>query len=115
MTLVPVQDAHTGAAALAANSKTRMGFWNYIKENFEAINVRLGTNKMVIDRFLKVSLQKFTDLEIEQEIATFFKGRDNSGYERTLAIVSDTIKVRAGYRNRDGKIILEWLKVHGYA
>ena len=79
------------------------------------IKEKLGGNMVVLDRFLRLSLNKFTDLEAEQDIATFFKGKDNRGYDRTLGVVSDTIKGRAAYRKRDKEILLEWLKAHSYA
>lgn len=114
-TSVAVQDMHTGAAALAMNSKTRAGLWQFIKENWETVQARLSGNTAVLDRFLRLSLQKFTDLETEKDISEFFKDKDSRGYDRTLGVVSDTIKGRAGYRMRDREVLLEWLKTHGYA
>lgn len=112
---VATQDLHTGGMALAANPKTRALFWSYIQENFESIHSRLGKNMVVLDRFLKLSLQKFNDKETEKEITKFFEGKDNRGYDRTLKIVSDTILGRAAYKKRDASVTLEWLKTHGYA
>jgi aminopeptidase N len=112
---VAVQDIHTTAAALARNSKTRAGLWTYIKQNWEMVRAKLGGNMVVLDRFLKTSLEKFSDLETERDIASFFQGKDNRGYDRTLGVLSDTIKGRAGYRKRDREILLEWLKAHNYA
>ena len=112
---VAVQDIHTAGSALAVNSKTRAGLWKYVKENWEMVKGKLGGNMVVLDRFLRLSLDKFTDLKAEQDVEAFFKDKDNRGYDRTLGIVSDTIKGRAAYRNRDKEILLEWLKAHGYA
>jgi aminopeptidase N len=112
---VAVQDIHTAASALAINSKTRAGLWEYTKNNWEMIREKLGGNMVVLDRFLRLSLDKFTDLEAECNIARFFEGKDNRGYDRTLGVVSDTIKARAAYRKRDKEILLEWLKAHSYA
>jgi len=70
---------------------------------------------VVLDRFLKLSLTKFNDREAEKEIQAFFEGKDNRGYDRTLGVVSDTIRGRAAYKERDASVILEWLKTHGYA
>jgi hypothetical protein len=106
---------HTGAAALAMNPKTRSGLWQFIKDNWEMVRGRLSGNMVVLDRFLKLSLQKFTDLGTEKDIRAFFKDKDNRGYDRTLGVISDTIKGRAGYRMRDREVLLEWLKTHGYA
>jgi hypothetical protein len=112
---VATQDVHTGAVALAANPKTRTGLWKYIQDNFDPLKERLSANMVVFDRFLKMSLQKFSDRETEQEIARFFEGKDNRGYDRTLGIVSDTILGRASYKERDAAVVKEWLKTHGYA
>lgn len=112
---VATQDVHTAAMALAANSKTRAGLWTYIKDNFSELHSRLSGNMVVLDRFLRCSLKRFSDRETEQDIASFFATKDNRGYDRSLNVVSDTILGRAAYKERDGKIILEWLKTNGYA
>lgn len=38
---VATQDVHTGAAALANNSKTRHQLWQYIQDNFDPIKDKL--------------------------------------------------------------------------
>jgi aminopeptidase N len=112
---VAPQDMHVGGSALSANPRTRPGHWKYIQENFDTIKAKLGKNMIVLDRLLKMSLNKFNDRETEKEIAKFFEGRDNRGYDRTLNVVSDTILGRAAYKERDAAVTLEWLKTHGYA
>lgn len=112
---VATQDKHTGGMALGANPKTRYEFWQYIKENFDTIHASLSKNMVVLDRFIKLSLQRFNDKKAAEDIATFFKDKDNRGYDRTLGIVNDTILGRATYKERDAAVILEWLKAHGYA
>ena len=112
---VPAQDVHTPGMALSANAKTRAGLWKFIKDKFSEIHSRLSGNMVVLDRFLLVSLNKFSDRETEKDIASFFASKDNRGYDRTLNILSDTISGRAAYKERDGKVILEWLKTNGYA
>lgn len=112
---VAVQDLHTGATALSVNPRTRHALWKYIQDNWEPIRERLGKNMVVLDRFLKVSLNKFNDRETEAEIKQFFAEKDNRGYDRTLNVISDTILGRATYKERDAAVLLEWLKTHGYA
>ena len=111
---VPTQDMHTGATALATNSTTRPGLWKHIQTNFDLIKEKLGANMTVFDRFLSRSLEHFNDRETEKEIAKFFEGRDNKGYDRTLNVVSDKIKGGAAYKERDAEVIIEWLKTHRY-
>ncbi|KAI9727019.1 MAG: hypothetical protein M1834_008545 [Cirrosporium novae-zelandiae] len=112
---VAVQDVHSGASSLALNPKGRKVLWQYIKENWSKIHDRLSGNSVVLDRFVKMSLTKFADHEIERDIASFFKDKDNSGYDRTLVVIADSVKANANYKERDEKLILEWLKAHDYA
>ncbi|KAI9807547.1 MAG: hypothetical protein M1825_005487 [Sarcosagium campestre] len=111
---VAMQDIHSGAIALAANAKARLILWQYLKTNWSAVRAKLAGNSVVLDRFLKVSLIKFADHDVERDIADFFREKDNQGYERTLGVISDTVKGNASYKERDEKLILEWLEAHGY-
>lgn len=111
---VATQDLHSPASALAANAKTRPAVWEFIKANFPMLRERLGGNMVVLERFLRMSLSKFASFEIEKDIEAFFKDEDQNGFDRGLAVVSDTIKGNARYRQHDLEIIREWLSAHGY-
>lgn len=111
---VAIQDFHSVGASLANNSKVRNNVWEYIKENWPMLREKLGGNMVVLERFLRTSLQKYSSLETEQDIQKFFGDKDNNGYDRGLAVVSDTIKGNAKYRERDLEVVREWLKAHGY-
>ncbi|KAI9845272.1 MAG: hypothetical protein M1838_001819 [Thelocarpon superellum] len=111
---VAIQDKHSGGASLAANAKVRLSLWKYIEAHWEEVHGTLKVNPVVLDRFLKTSLSKFASHDIEQKIAKFFASKDNRGYDRGLVVISDTIRGNANYKERDGPLILEWLKAHGY-
>lgn len=111
---VATQDIHTGALALSTNSKARLTLWRYIQSHFDQIKDKLGKNMVMLDRFLRLSLTRFNEREVEREIATFFANKDNRGYDRTLGIISDTIKGRAAYFERDRLKLFDWLKYHRY-
>ena len=111
---VATQDLHSVGVSLANNSKVRDNVWEYTKENWPMVRERLGANMVVLERFLRVCLQKFASFEVEKDIEEFFKDKDNNGYDRGLAVVSDTIKGNAKYRERDMEVVREWLKAHGY-
>lgn len=111
---VATQDLHTVGGSLANNSKVRATVWEYIKQEWPMIRSKLGGNMVVLERFLRVGLQKFASAEVEEDIAQFFSDKDNTGYDRGLAVVSDTIKGNAKYRERDLEQIREWLIAHGY-
>lgn len=111
---VAIQDLHSVGASLANNSKVRNAVWEYIKQEWPMIREKLGGNMVVLERFLRMSLQKFASAEVEKDIEQFFGGKDNTGYDRGLAVVSDTIKGNARYRERDLEVTREWLSAHGY-
>ena len=112
---VAIQDVHSGAVALAANSKTRDTLWQLIKKDWSTVKEKLSGNPVVLDRFVRVSLNKFASVEIADDIKSFFQDKDNKGYDRSLGIVQDTVRGHANYVQRDMPLIEEWLSAHGYA
>ncbi|KAF2718561.1 hypothetical protein K431DRAFT_305979 [Polychaeton citri CBS 116435] len=111
---VAIQDLHSVTIAVAGNSKVRNDVWEYIKSNWGGIYQKLSGNMVVLERLVRTSLQKYASSAIEKDIDGFFKNKDVTGYDRGLAVASDTIKGNASYKERDLEIIREWLKVHGY-
>lgn len=112
---VAMQDKHTGTNILANNSKVRIEVWKFIRENWDsAIYPTLSGNLVVLERFLRFGLNKFAEDEIADEIAAFFKGKDNRGYDQGLAVIDDTIRSHSKYKNRDEGVVREWLKANNY-
>lgn len=112
---VKVQDVHSGSLALAANSSARDALWQYIKDHWDLVCGKLAGNAVVLDRYLKNSLQKFASHEKEKDITGFFKDKDTKGFDRGLVQVSDTVRANANYKERDEELVLEWLRANGYA
>ncbi|KAI1269415.1 peptidase family M1 [Xylariaceae sp. FL1019] len=110
---VPSGDMHSLGSVLAANSATRNLQWRYMQENWEKLTTKMA-NPVVLDRFVKMSLNKFTDAKYVDEIDAFFKDKDTSSFDRTLEQVKDAIRGRAAYRSRDAEGIKEWLAANGY-
>ncbi len=111
---VPIQDLHTVAGSLGNNSKVRETAWQYLKENWDSIRQKLGGNMILVERFIRMSLHKQASSEIQKDIEQFFEGKDTKGYDRGLAVVLDSIKGNAKYKERDLEVVREWLKAHGY-
>lgn len=112
---VAVQDMHSGAGSLAANSKTRETLWAYIKHKWDnKVFPDLSGNKVVLERFLRISLSKFASFEVKGDIDTFFAEKDNKGYDRGLGVIGDTITGAAKYKERDAGLVKEWLGANGY-
>ena len=109
------QDIHTAGSSLAANAKGRPLLWRYVKDNWTRVHEKLLGNGLVLERFLRMTLAKFSDYETEKDISAFFEKKDITGYDRALIIIADTVKANAKYKERDEKLVEEWLEAHGYA
>lgn len=112
---VAMQDKHSGTIVLSANSKVRIEVWKFIRDNWDSkVHPTLGGNLVVLERFLRFGLNKFADDKVADEIKQFFEKKDNRGYDKGLNVIDDTIRSMAKYRNRDEKVVREWLGAHGY-
>lgn len=111
---VAIQDMHSGAVSLAANSKVRHLLWEYIKSNWTSVEARLSSNNVVFERFIRMGLSKFADHRIGDDITSFFQSKNTGAYERALVIISDNIRTNASYKEREEALVLEWLRTHGY-
>ena len=112
---VPIQDSHYGPSAVSANNSTRDEVWKYTKTQWQRLNDRLGVSHVCMDRWMKMGLNSYSDHGIREEISDFFKDKDTRAYDRSLVVISDTIKGNANYKQRDEDLVLEWLEAHGYA
>jgi aminopeptidase N len=112
---VAMQDKHSGIVALASNAKVRPEVWTFIRKNWDShVHPTLSGNMVVLERFLRLGLNKFADEKVADEIAAFFKDKDNRGYNKGLDVIDDTIRSHAKYRGRDEKVVREWLSANGY-
>ena len=112
---VAPQDAHTAIVSVAANNKARDAAWEFTRDEWARVNKRLSVTTVIQDRWIKFGLAGYADHEIEKDIASFFKDKDTTAFNRSLVILSDTIRGYADYKARDEKVLMEWLQAHGYA
>ncbi|RYP82605.1 hypothetical protein DL769_001599 [Monosporascus sp. CRB-8-3] len=110
---VATGDMHTLGSSLASNLVARPLLWQYLQDNWTKATSKMA-NPVVLDRFVKVSLNKFTDAKYVDEIEAFFADKDTASFDRTLETVKDAVRGRAAYRARDAKVIKEWLSANGY-
>ena len=71
-------------------------------------------NPVILDRFVRLTLGRFTEAKYLDEIDNFFKDKDTASFNRTLEQVKDNVRGRVTYRQRDTSIIKEWLEANKY-
>lgn len=113
---VPVQDCHNGPMAVAGNNYTRPEVWKFLQAEWDGKLKKVRSSAtVVLDRWIKSGLNQFSEKEVGKEIQAFFKDKDTAGFDRSLAQVADNIEANAAYKERDEKVVLEWLQANGYA
>lgn len=112
---VPAADMHFLSGGLASNRVARPLLWKFIKETWGQIDQKIGGNPIVVDRFINVSLSKFTSYKDLGDVEEFFKDKDTTAFNRTLEAAKDKVRGRAAYRERDAAVLKEWLVANGYA
>jgi aminopeptidase N len=106
-------DMHTLSAVLSANSVARPLIWKWLQENWGKATAKMA-NPVILDRFVRLTLNKFTDAKYLDEIDAFFKDKDTTSFNRTLEQVKDKVRGRVAYRQRDAGVIKEWLTANKY-
>jgi len=113
---VAVQDCHSGPMAIASNYETRAEIWKFLKDEWDGKMKKVRESATVVmDRWIKSGLNQYSDRAIDKDIQEFFKDKDTAGFDRSLAQASDYINANASYKERDEKVLLEWLKTNEYA
>merc|ERR1712179_138523 len=82
-------------------------FWEYVKDNVEAVKVDFGgcfTKKM------EATLKCFGTREKHDEVERFFEENVLVGAERTIAQMLEHIRIKAGVLERDGEAIENYFK-----
>jgi aminopeptidase N len=112
---VAMQDKHSPVIALANNTKVRPEVWKYIRDNWDSkVHPALSGNPVVLERFLRFGLNKYTDSKVADDIQKFFADKDTRGYNKGLEVIDDTIRSYAAFAERDEKVVREWLSANQY-
>ncbi|KAK9465000.1 peptidase family M1-domain-containing protein [Lipomyces arxii] len=111
---VAVQDLHSLAMSLAANPNSRWQLWEFLKQYWDGIYTLLSGNMVILDRFVRMSINRFSSMAAYNDIEKFFEGKDTHGYERSVGQALDTVKSLATWVERDGPVVEAWLKENGY-
>lgn len=109
---IPEMDYQFLTITLSNNNLTKIQFWEFFKINY--LKFRNDVSMWTLDRLIKGFTPKLVSKDLLQDIETFFKDKDNSGYEKGLLQGLESIKTDVEWSERDREDILEWFKNSGY-
>ncbi|KAK6461119.1 arginine/alanine aminopeptidase [Scheffersomyces coipomensis] len=107
--IIPIMDSHYLGIPLSKNSLTKESFLDFFLTNYDQLYKLMSTNMVVLDRFIRFTLGNYNKTEIYNKIENFFKGKDIHGFERSLKLVLDDIKINQNWYNRDKDEIEKFL------
>ncbi|KAK6351095.1 hypothetical protein TWF718_004268 [Orbilia javanica] len=111
---IPTQNTHYVSSSLALNGDAKPLVWKFVKERWDDIFKLLSGNMVLLDRFVRVTLNKFSDETILEEMKAFFEPKDQRGYDRAVRVAIDSVSSNVSWKKRDEKVVEEWLKEKGY-
>ena len=112
---VKPQDLSHAVGSVGANNATRHVLWQFIQENWDRVFERYGQNKVSLEKWFKFGFNQFSEPDMSQQMQHYFSSKDIRGIERVISVACDLTDANSKYRQRDEKLVLEWLEAHGYA
>ncbi|KAF8311309.1 hypothetical protein DL93DRAFT_2229778 [Clavulina sp. PMI_390] len=105
---VQLQDWHSTVNGLSSNTFTRRKMAQYFYDNYDSI-IKRYEGTFSITYIVEYTFRNFTTEKDAEEIAEFFKGKDNSKYNLALSQALDNIKANSKWLNRSQGDIESWL------
>jgi len=96
-------------SGLSNNPKTKRLLESYLFENYDEITARFSGNALY-KYLIQTSIAGFSSERDAKEIEGFFKDKDVSRYDMTLAQSLDGIRAKADWNERSTADLKEWLE-----
>ena len=112
---VKLQNLPSVVSAVGSNNDTRHVLWEYTQKEWDRIFARFGQNKITLEKWFKFGFTQFSDPKMSKQMEEYFSDKDIRGIDRVVFVACDLTDANAKYRQRDAKLVLEWLEAHGYA
>jgi len=94
---------------LVTNFKTRRALAQFFQKEYDALYKRFESNFM-LSHLITLSFGSLSAQKDYEAVAEFFKGKDTSKFNLSLAQAEDGIRARAGMVERSSGELWEWLR-----
>ncbi|PGH30025.1 aminopeptidase 2 [[Emmonsia] crescens] len=111
---VRAQDIYMPLSALRLHANGITARWEWLKQNWEAVTKRLPPEFGMLGSVVQICTGGLSTDEQIQDVVTFFKGKDQKGFDRSLQQSLDGLHAKAGWLKRDRADVENWLKENGY-
>eukprot|EP01094_Clydonella_sp_ATCC50884_P020581 TRINITY_DN4312_c0_g1_i2.p1 TRINITY_DN4312_c0_g1~~TRINITY_DN4312_c0_g1_i2.p1 ORF type:complete len:965 (+),score=290.45 TRINITY_DN4312_c0_g1_i2:154-3048(+) len=104
--VVRPQDRNTIIAGVAANPLGRDLAWNFLRENWDALNAR----GFGVSGTITITTRAFADALHRADVETFFAQNPPSGGERTVQLALESIDANMAWLARNRDEVCSWLE-----
>ncbi|QSS64262.1 aminopeptidase [Histoplasma capsulatum] len=111
---VRAQDIYMPLSGLRGHTNGITARWAWLKQNWEAVTKRLPPEFSMLGSVVQICTGSLsTDAQI-QDVVSFFKDKDQKGFDRSLQQSLDSLYAKAGWLKRDRADVEDWLSKNGY-
>lgn len=110
---VKTQDFMYFFASLSGNPLSRRMLWDSFTERYDELITKFEGN-FSLANLIKYMVGSFTSKKDADTIEAFFKGKNTSRYNMSLAQGLDAVHAQASWLHRDVDDVKSWLQAHKY-
>ncbi|KAK2794815.1 Aminopeptidase 2 mitochondrial [Onygenales sp. PD_10] len=111
---VRAQDIYMPLSGLRNHTAGVTARWEWLKANWDAITKRLPPSFSMLGSVIQLSTGSLCTEAQLNDVETFFKNKDQKGFDRSLQQSLDSIRAKAGWLQRDRQDVETWVKDNGY-
>ncbi|KAK3695352.1 aminopeptidase 2 [Podospora appendiculata] len=108
------QDIYMPTAGLRSHPEGIKALFVWMTENWDELVKRFPPALSMLGTMVSIFTSSFTTKEQLLEVEKFFKDKNTSGYEMSLAQSLDSVRSKISWLERDRADVAAWLKENGY-
>lgn len=103
------------AAGLRTHPEGIEALFTWMTENWEELYKRHPPTLPMLSSMVSLLTSGFTKPEQLARVEKFFDGKNNNGYDQSLAQSKDAIRSKISWLERDRQDVADWVKTNGYS
>ncbi|KJZ75303.1 Aminopeptidase 2 [Hirsutella minnesotensis 3608] len=108
------QDVYMPVSGLRSHPGGIESMFGWMQGNWETMYERLPPSLSMLGTMVSIMTSGFTTEEQLSKVKGFFKDKNCSGYDQSLAQSKDSIRSKISWVERDREDVKSWLKANGY-
>lgn len=108
------QDIYLPTSGLRTHPEGINALFKWMNENWDELYKRLPPALSMLGSMVQIMTSSFTKQEQLAEVEKFFKDKNTSGYDQSLAQSLDGVRSKIQWLERDRSDVATWLAQNGW-